>query len=471
MGRTEVAASGRGGKRSWWLEQALGGEKDAPTLSGAVNADVCIVGGGFTGMWTALRIKEREPSTDVVIVEADVCGGGASGRNGGFALTFWHHFLGLERICGGEEAVRLARASEEAVADIGRFCDENGVDAQFRPDGWLWTATNAAQQGAWASTVDAIGRHGRHPFQALSPEDAAYRAGSPAHQSGVFEATAASVQPALLARGLRRVVLERGVQIFERSPMTRLERSSTLRVHTQNGSVSAGRVVLAMNAWSAQMRELGKALVIVSSDVVLTAPIPEDVRPAGWSEGVCISDSRLMVNYFRPTPEGRLVFGKGGGRLAYGGRVGPSFNGGSGDVAWVEHDLRRLYPALRDVPVTHNWIGPIDRSLDGLPFFTTLGRPDLICGAGFSGNGVGPSVLGGRILASMTLGRADEWSSCGLVRRPAGGLPPEPFRYVGGRMVRGAVARKERAEDSGSTPGWLDIRLAQLAPPGLVPLD
>ncbi|MBV9003104.1 MAG: hypothetical protein JO181_00490, partial [Solirubrobacterales bacterium] len=115
--------------------------------------------------------------------------------------------------------------------------------------------------------------------------------------------------------------------------------------------------------------------------------------------------------------------------------------------------------------------GPIDRSVDGLPFFFALGRPDLVCGAGYSGNGVGPSVLGGRILASLALGLDDEWAACGLVRRPPRGLPGEPWKYLGGRLVRGAVARKERAEDCGRPPARVDRALAGLAPPGLVPLE
>jgi hypothetical protein len=122
------------------------------------------------------------------------------------------------------------------------------------------------------------------------------------------------------------------------------------------------------------------------------------------------------------------------------------------------------------VPIAASWTGPIDRSLDGLPFFCALARPDLLCGAGYSGNGVGPSALGGRILASLALGLDDEWARCGLVRRPPRGLPGEPWRYLGGRIVRGAVARKEGAEDAGRGPAPIDRALAGLAPAGLVPL-
>jgi glycine/D-amino acid oxidase-like deaminating enzyme len=137
----------------------------------------------------------------------------------------------------------------------------------------------------------------------------------------------------------------------------------------------------------------------------------------------------------------------------------------------IAERMRLIYPSLRASPVAASWTGPIDRTLDGLPFFSALGRPDLICGAGYSGNGVGPSVLGGRILGSLALGLDDEWARCGLVRAPPRGLPGEPWRYLGGRVVRGAVARLERAQDAGRRPARLDRALARLAPAGLVPVQ
>jgi putative aminophosphonate oxidoreductase len=456
--------------RSWWLRQAAPVE-DATPLAGSRRADVCVVGGGFTGLWTALRIKELEPGADVVLVEADICGGGASGRNGGFAMSFWHHFLGLERACGTAEAIRLAHASCEAVADIGRFCDEHEIDAQYRHDGWFWTATSPAQVGAWTSTMDAIERHGEHPFQRVAPDELAAKTGSRAHIAGVFEPTSATVQPALLARGLMRVAGERGVDVFEHSPMTAIERSTPLVVRTPRARIRADRVVIATGAWAARLPELRRAFVVVSSDIVITEPAVSELERIGWRDGASISDSRLMVHYYRTTPDGRIAFGKGGGRITYGARLTGSFSGPSPIAPALGERLRAVYPSFADVPIAASWDGPIDRTVDGLPFFFTLGRPDLVCGAGYSGNGVGPSTLGGRILASMALGREDEWSRCGLVRSPPRGLPGEPWRYTGGRVVRAAVARKERAEDEDRRPGRLDLALARLAPAGLVPLE
>jgi glycine/D-amino acid oxidase-like deaminating enzyme len=185
-----------------------------------------------------------------------VCGSGASGRDGGFALTFWHHCLGLEGICGGAEALRLGHASVEAVTAIGRFCAEHDLDVEYRHDGWLWTATNTARR------TDAHGRGAAPPrraapFVALSAEEVAARTGSTAHIAAVFEATAATMQPARLACGLRQVALQRGVRIFERSPMIEPDRGSELAVRTPGGRVRVGKVVLAVNAWGAFQTLLG----------------------------------------------------------------------------------------------------------------------------------------------------------------------------------------------------------------------
>lgn len=335
----------------------------------------------------------------------------------------------------------------------------------------MWSATSPAQLGAWDSTLAAIERAGEAPFRRLEPDEVAARTGSPAHLGGVYEPISATVQPARLARGLMRVVQEQGVAVYEHSPMVALRRSTPLQVRTAQGQIDADRVVIATGSWALQMRELHRAFVIVASDIVLTEPVPEELERCGWNSGMSISDSRLMVHYYRTTRDGRIAFGKGGGRLAYGGRVGPSLNGASPIESEVASELRSIYPWLENRPMAASWAGPVDRTIDGFPFFRELGRPDLICGAGYSGNGVVPTVLGGRILASMALGREDEWSRCGLVRKPAGGMPGEPWRYAGGTLVRGAVARKERAEDEGAPVAVLDRALTRLAPSGLVPVS
>lgn len=467
-------------RRSLWLEEALArpDEVNCPPLQGESRADVCIVGGGYAGLWMALRLLELDPALAVTVVEADVCGGGASGRNGGFVLSWWAKIATLVKLLGPEEARRVASASADSVRDIGRFCEEHAIDAGYRADGWLWSATAPAQVGAWEETVSAAESLGESPFRRLEREDVARLSGSPVQLAGVFEETAASVQPALLARGLRRVALERGVRIFERSPMTALERSRPPRVRTAGGVVVADTVILAMNAWIAGVRELRRSLVVIASDMVATEPIPERLEELGLTSGLCISDGRLLVNYYRGTSDGRIAWGKGGGDLAFAGRVGSRFDGSSPRAAAVTADLKRIYPQLRATRITQSWTGPIDRTPTALPYIGRLeNRDDLYYVYGFSGNGVGPAHLSARIVASRVLRRDDEWAAIRLPERPrglfprsrVGAFPPEPFRYVGGRVVRAAVARQEAAEDAGRPPRWIDRRLAALAPAGLTP--
>ncbi len=258
--------------------------------------------------------------------------------------------------------------------------------------------------------------------------------------------------------------------MYERSPLIRLDRSITPVVWCPRGRVEAGVVVLAMNAWGAQFPELRRTVVVVASDMIATAPAPEKLVAIGFDDGVAICDSRMFLNYYRNTPDGRIVFGKSLGHFAFAGQVSDNYEGPSRRAAVVEQSFRDLYPMLADVPVLSSWTGPIDRSVNGLPFFGHLGgHRKIVYGIGFSGQGLGPTVIGGRILASMTQELEDMWSSCGLVRERVEKFPLEPFRYIGSLLVRAALARKERLEDLQRKPDWPTLVLANLAPAGFVP--
>jgi putative aminophosphonate oxidoreductase len=454
--------------RSLWLQEALREEDggDAPELVEDVKADVCIVGGGYTGLWAALRVKELEPDASIVLLDSDICGGGPSGRNGGFALSWWPKIETLQKRVGREEGLRLVKASENAIAEIGAFCEREGIDAHFHQGGWLWTATSPAQVGSWEGAVAVAEGYGEKPFELLSAEEVQARTGSPMHFGAAFEASAATVQPALLARGLRRVALDRGVRIHERTAMVDLDRDEGV-VRTPSGSVRAGAIVLALNAWAIRIKELSRALVAVSSDVVATAPMPERLEESGWTGGEAISNCRLMVHYYRTTRDGRIAFGRGGGRLAFGGRVNANFDHNEAQTEGLKEDLVRLVPSAEGVEITNAWGGPIDRTTDGLPLAGRLpGRVPIVYGTGYSGNGVAPSLTFGKILASSALERSDKWSEAGLNRGIPSRFPPEPVRFLGGLVVREAVRRKESREDRGLTCDPVTGAVAGLAPQG-----
>jgi glycine/D-amino acid oxidase-like deaminating enzyme len=470
-------------RRALWLEEALAAEVNhadprhasdpASSLapSGEIQADVAIIGGGFTGLWTALELRARDASARIVLLEADICGAGASGRNGGFAMTWWSHFPALAAMAGPEGAVQLASRSSRAVAQIGEFAAAHGIGHAFAPDGWLWAATNPTQMGAWESTNRAIRAAGATPLRTLDRQEAAELTGSPVHIGGAFDPTIAAVQPAQVARALRTAVIAAGVEIFERTAVRSIAAavptasSSATRLQTATGSIVAEQVVLATNAWSARIPELGRGLVVVASDVIATDPIPERLDALGLTNQVTISDSRRLVNYYRRTPEGRLLFGRGGGTLAFASRIGAGFDDPGRRAAGVHSQLRRIYPSLWDVPLSHRWSGPVDYSLSGLPFFVRLSAlPGVLAAVGFSGDGVGPTRLAGEILAEMVSAGGDGGLPPAMRSVPHALMPPEPVRYLGGRVVRAATDRKERAEDLSLAPNRVMRLVAAMDP-------
>lgn len=454
--------------RSFWLEELRGDAPNAPSLIGGDKSDIAILGGGYVGLWTAIRIKQAEPGCDVVVLEQDICGGGASGRNGGFVLSWAPKVSSLSRLFGVKDAARICSHSVAAIEEIRAFCEKHKIDADFRQGGWMWTATSNAQLDAWDKVISNCERAGISQFRRVDPAEVARRTGSRAHRAGVFESTAAIVQPAALARGLRRVALGMGVRIYENTKVLSFGRNRPVVVKAKNGELTSDRLVIATNAWAAGIRELGRAIAVLSSDMIVTEPIPERVRKIGWESDLSITDSQTMVDYYRLTRHGRVAFGKGGWTIAYGGNIGEDFDRHSMRASEVAADFRRYYPALKDVEITHDWSGPIDRTPDSLPLIGYLGgREHIVYGVGWSGNGVGPSVIGGKVLASMCLGRKDEWGTYPLIGRRAGGFPPEPIKYIGAHIVRAAVASKERAEIFDKRPSVLAAQLSKLAPSGL----
>lgn len=460
---------------SYWLAEALKDEnaEACPALGGDRRADVCIVGGGYTGLWTALRLKAFEPALDIALIDAHYCGYGASGRNAGFLLNWNAKFPLLAERCGAQDALRLVRESRAVVGEIEDFCLAHSIDCQFQRTGWLWTAVNRAQSDAWRPTLDAFDKVGDQPFAEFGAQEAGRRAGAESVLGAVFDPNAAILQPAMLVRGLRRAALLKGVRIYENTRMVGLDRGHPPRVRTQGGTITAKKVILGLNAWASELPEFRRTVLCVASDQHMTAPAPDRLSALGLGKGLAFSDSRLLVFGYRTTIDGRINFSKGGGDFAFAGRVGAGFHepaSRTGEVAEVFH---RLYPSFKDVPVVSTWRGPVTRTPHGLPFFGHLGgHKDIVYGHGYCGNGVGPSVIGARILASLALERGDEWSSTPLAEGPPGRrFPPEPFRYVGAYTVRSAIRRKERAEDEGRTPRRLDRFLASLAPAGLTPTN
>ncbi|RYZ11668.1 MAG: FAD-dependent oxidoreductase [Comamonadaceae bacterium] len=465
--RKSAAAAG---KASLWMEEALAAEGTAPpdVLHGAIDADVCIVGGGFTGLWTALRLLERAPGTKIVIVEAGLCGSGASGRNSGAMGHWWPRLPTLVRLLGRDDGLHLLRASVDILQDIRGYIEANAIDCDMRLESSVWSTSFAGQPGGWKPMFQAAKQLGvEPPHRELTRDQLKDLYGDAPYYTGVTEDNVIRLQPAALARGLRKLALERGVRVCEASPVERIaSEANHVTVTTTQGSVRAHKVLLAANAWMAHLPEFKPYIAVVSSEIVATDPIPDLLDKLGARHRPGGVNSRMMLNYGGITRQGRVYLGRGGGTIAWGNRVGPEFDHNPAMSAEVEQDFRWLYPELRDVPIARSWAGPIDRSTTGLPWFGQFALdPRVHYAIGYSGHGVGAAALGGQVLASQITGRQDDWSALGdlFLRARSGWWPPEPVRYAAARVIRGAVARRENAQRAGRTPSRLDTRLAMLS--------
>jgi glycine/D-amino acid oxidase-like deaminating enzyme len=311
-------------------------------------------------------------------------------------------------------------------------------------------SASPGQDGAVEHAVAAAAEAGV-PEQAveLDATAVAERVRSPVFRRGVFFPDGATVQPARLVRVLRRRVLDAGVELHENSAATGIRDGV---VTTARGRVRAPEIVVAINAAATGWRPVARHVTNFGSYVVLTEPAPELLEEIGWTGGEAIVDGRMFLHYFRTTDDGRVLMGSGSGPIGFRGKLDERFTRDAPTAARAEHGLRRLLPGLANARIERAWGGPIDVSADHLPFFGTRpgsGPGRVHYGLGYSGHGVGPSWLGGQILASLATGRDDEWTALPLATRRVPSLPPEPFKRLGGGVVRSAIMAVERADEDG----------------------
>jgi glycine/D-amino acid oxidase-like deaminating enzyme len=407
----------RGATEPWWTTEAPL-DPPEPQLTGDEEADVAIVGGGLTGLWTALALRER--GADVVLVEATRCGDGGSARNGGFLHGYWSSLPRLERMFGADAALELAHASAGVHEAVAKLDDDVWLNAS----GMAFVSAAPAHHRVVDEELAAARRLGV-PDEVVEVDPPF---GSPLATRAIRYRDGASVQPARLVRALRRAAIDAGVRIYENTP------ALDLSIKTPVGSVRAPEVVLATYAWS----PVRDRYMVFRSAIVITEPIPG----LEWRHGEPTFDARTYLHYFRPTNDGRILMGSA-----------------SGVIADAERALRAFFPQHANVPIAARWEGPIDVSADHLPFFGTLPGTRVHCGVGYTGNGVGPSWLGGQLLAQLASG---EQPQSPLVTRNVPKLPPEPIRSLGASVVRRAILRIDDAETHGRTPPRLARGVAAL---------
>jgi glycine/D-amino acid oxidase-like deaminating enzyme len=391
------------------------------------------------------------------VLEAERCGAGPSGRNGGFCHGYWASLAETRVSLGDDAALALARAGERIIPAVRAL----GGDIWLREGGMLMVSTAPAQDTAVDAAVEAAVALGA-PEQAvpLTADEVATRVRSPVFRRAVFFPECATVQPARLVRALRSAVVEAGVTLHERTPALSI---SSGVVTTPRARVRADEILVAVNAAASGWKPVKRHVTNFGSYVVLTEPAPELLDAIGWTGGEAIVDGRMFLHYFRTTNDGRVLMGSGSGPIGFGGRLDARFARDLATAARAEHGLRRLLPSLARVRVERAWGGPIDVSADHLPFFGTVPGTRIHYGLGYSGHGVGPSWLGGQILASLATGGDDDWTGLPLATRRLPKLPPEPLKRLGGGLVRAAIMACEAADEAGS-PSPLAARAGAALP-------
>src|SRR5205809_1887663 len=364
--------------------------------------------------------------------------------------SWWLEGGDLRRLVGDDGALEIARAGTRIVPAVREFCERRGEDVWLRAGGELKVSAAPAQDRVVAGAAEVARALGvEEEAVPLSREEVAQRCRSPVFRRGVFFRDGANVQPALLVRALRRAVLAERVGLHEGSPVVAVEDGA---VRTPRGRLRAPEIVLATNAALTGWGPVSRRLTNFGSYVVLTEPVPDLVEQIGWTGGESIVDGRMFVHYFRTTRDGRVLMGSGSGPIGFGGRIDERFSRDRPTAGRAEAGLRPLLPDLAEARVERSWGGPIDVSADHLPFFGTVPGKRVHYGAGYSGNGVGPSWLGGQILARLVLGVDDELTRLPFVTRRVPKLPPEPIKRLGGGLVRASILACEEAEDAGRRP-------------------
>ena len=433
----------------YWLREAGGAEPVAPA-AGELDADVVIVGGGYAGMWTAWNLLER--GARVVLLEARSA---ATARAAATAASARRCGRTCRR-CASASATSArwppARRRPTACARSGCGARQQGIDAWFRQAGS--SRPRRARRRTPSSTRSSRPPPPSPPGRvvALDADGVRARCDSPRFRRGLFVPDDATVQPARLALGLRRRLLERGVAIYEHSRVRLLEVSGgEVVARTDGAAVRAGAASSRINAATRGVRPLRSRLSVTSSHIVLTEPVPDVLEQVGWTGGESITDGRTFLHYFRTTRDGRIVFGWGGGQLAVGARLNGRIEVDPGVVEEIHRHLVDYFPALRERAITHAWGGPIDVSPSHLPQIGTLDDGLVHYAFGFTGNGVGPSHLAGRVLAGLAAGDGDRSLA---LDEPGPPVPGEPLAWLGGMAVRAAFLRAERLE-AGQRPDLL----------------
>lgn len=441
---------------SYWLETAGDDLMPRPSLDGSLQADVAVVGAGYTGLWTAWELLRREPSLQVVVLEAEIAGFGASGRNGGWCSSGMGISPGeLARRTDPGTARRTVEVMRRTVDEIGALTAEAGIDVGFRKGGILRVARGPhelpAMHASWddLERLDLLDGHRLLDGPALRDRVRVARA-----EGALWDPHGAVVHPGRLARGLARAVEAAGGRILERSPVTHVEPGRSPRVRTAHGEVNATTVVLANEAWLSELPGHERDVLPVYSLVVLTEPVPDDLAARiGWRHDECLSSHRYTVDYLSRTEDGRILFGGRGAPYHFGSDIDPGYDTHGPTHGELQRMLSDWFPELHELRVTHAWGGPLGMPRDFMPSFRHDPADGVAAAYGYTGQGVTASRLAGRVLADLITTGGTPLEDLPMVGHRPRRWEPEPLRWLGARFVQTALARiDQRAEETGQPP-------------------
>ena len=437
---------------SLWLDQLDEPLTPRPALPGDRDADVAIVGAGYTGLWTAYHLLKSDPGLRVVLLEAEIAGFGASGRNGGWcSAIFPASFAKVARLSGRDAAVRLQRTLNALVPDIGRVAADEGIDCRFVQGGYLSAARNPAQVQHARDEV-ATWREwgfGEDDLALLDAAGVAEHAQIAGALGGTYTPHCAAIDPARLVRGLARAVERRGAVIFEGTPATGVRPGA---VTTTRGVVRAERVVLATEGYTAQVPGRRRRIAPVYSLITATEPLPDDLwDDIGLAGRPTFADGRHLVIYGQRTADGRLAFGGRGAPYHFASRVDAAYDRNPAVHAMLQRTLIDLFPALRGVRFTHAWGGNLGVPRDWFPTASFDPRTGLAFAGGYVGDGVSTSCLAGRTLAALMTGDdPDDLAGLPLANHRSPSWEPEPLRWLG---VNGVTRLMTAADESEARTG------------------
>lgn len=452
----------------WWdtLPGPLGARAGLP---GDTDVDVAVVGAGFTGLWTARSLAVADPSLRVAVLEAEVAGFGASGRNGGWcSALFSASDAKIARSHGDDGARRMRFAMRQTVDEVGRAAAEDGIDCHFAKGGTLVAARDQAQVSRARDEVAEARASGvtEEDLRWLEAEDASRRIGVTRILGATYTPHCAAIHPARLARGLADAVERRGVRIYEETPVTAIDPGRgghRPRVVTGRGTVRADVVVRATEAWTATLPGQHRTLVPVYSLMIATEPLGDAFwKEAGLAERETFGDHRHLIIYGQRTADGRIAFGGRGAPYHFGSSIRPGFDRDRRVHDELQRTLVDLFPAAKDARITHRWGGPIGVPRD---WFSAVGfdrETGIAWAGGYVGDGVSTTNLAGRTIADLVTGRPSELVTLPWVGHRWPRWEPEPFRWLGVNAGLRGVHLADRSEARRGRPSWLAARMSRL---------